>query len=310
MTDVATAGAGQASGTGKPSPECVRSVQFSCQFVQRREDEFVDRFHRCVLDDVLWIQDIDPGGRRALCDGFARSVLWAGLAQDSDELIESALRQVGASHARHGAPEGWYRDFGKALLRALRRLHHGDWGPKLSSDWVSYYMWLSEFIQLGADDARSGGPDGGTAVAGRPGADPRAVGEDAVENLGEVLAVLRRRHFPGDERSLATICTRVALRTGVDLRDPRPDQYADPVAVANVLSILLVLGYPLQAFSIEDAAEADDDADDADGTGEADGPHGPDGRGSADRQSAGWAGTSTRNLRRGLSRLFGRGRRR
>ncbi|MEV0494010.1 hypothetical protein [Streptomyces atratus] len=60
---------------------------------------------------------------------------------------------------------------------------------------------------------------------------------------------LRTRHFPGDERALAAICTRVALRTGADLRNPRPDQHTDPSVVHNVLRILLVLGYSLPSFA-------------------------------------------------------------
>ena len=37
--------------------------------------------------------------------------------------------------------------------------------------------------------------------------------------------------------------TRVALRTGADIRAPRPDQVADPSVVRDVLAVLDRMGY-------------------------------------------------------------------
>ncbi|NTW38326.1 MAG: hypothetical protein HGA44_00325 [Cellulomonadaceae bacterium] len=41
------------------------------------------------------------------------------------------------------------------------------------------------------------------------------------------------------------LSTRVLLRTGVNLRSPRPDQKADPTAVAKVVATLGDMGYRL-----------------------------------------------------------------
>jgi hypothetical protein len=41
------------------------------------------------------------------------------------------------------------------------------------------------------------------------------------------------------------VSTRVLLRTGVNLRSPRPDHVTDPAAVAKVVSTLADMGYRL-----------------------------------------------------------------
>lgn len=69
---------------------------------------------------------------------------------------------------------------------------------------------------------------------------PVAAGADLVD----VLTGLERR-LGGHGAALATICTRVALRTGVDLRSPRPEQVADAAIVRSVLAALSDLGFPL-----------------------------------------------------------------
>ncbi|GAA1984481.1 hypothetical protein [Catenulispora subtropica] len=295
------------AGVGRPSAECIRNVQLSCQLLQRHEGVFVDSFFHKVLDEVRWAGRMGPERARPLCDGLARSVLWAGLSQDSDELIERTMREVGANYKRQGVPDEWYRELGKSLLFAVRQMHPSDWGSLLSSDWVAYYMWLSEFIRLGAldapaEDTSSEGAGAATGTGGTPGAGgtPGTGGTGSaassavvrIESLGDVVSLLRSRYFPDNERALTTICTRVALRTGTDLRNPRPDQYADPVAISNVLSTLLVLGYSLQSFSIEDASEPEP----ADAEGQ-DTPAASAGSGSIIGRS--------RALRRRVSRIFG-----
>lgn len=305
MTQPATAG------IGRPSAECLRNIQLSCQLLQRHEGRFVDAFFHKVLEDVRWARELGPEQARPLCDGLARSVLWAGLSQDSDDLVGEAMREVGARYRQQGVPEQWYREFGKALLFAVRQMQPGEWGSLLSSDWVAYYLWLSEFIQAGELATRPG------EAAARPG--PGAAGA-GIQSLDDVVQLLRSRYFPDNDRALATICTRVALRTGTDLRNPRPDQNTDPVTISNVLSTLLVLGYSLQSFSIEDASAPDSDWDDLvgvndpGGVGEAGvmgGPGGPDGRigdqpgpGSAPVGS-GAVGGRSRALRRRVSRIIG-----
>jgi hypothetical protein len=48
-----------------------------------------------------------------------------------------------------------------------------------------------------------------------------------------------------NELAFGSICARVVLRTGVNLRTPRPDHEADPVAVGKVVSALADMGYRL-----------------------------------------------------------------
>ncbi|MCX2184578.1 hypothetical protein KV205_29190 [Streptomyces sp. SKN60] len=220
-------------------------MQFSCQLLFRREREFVEHFYACMRDLVPAVRELAPQHGRPLCDGLVRSVLWAALTQDTPEVVESTLRRVGAAHQRKGFPEAWYGPSRRALLDAAHELHRGEWGSLLSSHWVAYYTWLSASLASGSASARSG------SGHYEPGFDTGATSMTggSVDSLAGVLSELRSRHFPDNERALAAICTRVALRTGTDLRNPRPDQYADPAAVHNVRRILLVLGYSLPSFA-------------------------------------------------------------
>ena len=59
--------------------------------------------------------------------------------------------------------------------------------------------------------------------------------------LDEVLANLRRQL--GNDLSLGPVCTRVMLRTGVNLRSPRPDQVGDGALLSKVVSTLGEMGY-------------------------------------------------------------------
>ncbi|MCX4530893.1 hypothetical protein OHA79_39420 [Streptomyces sp. NBC_00841] len=226
-------------------------MQFSCQLLFRREAEFVDHFYACMLAVVPGVRELAPQHGRPLCDGLVRSVLWAALTQDTPEVVEATLRRVGASHQRQGFPEAWYRSSGRALLDAAHEIHKGDWGSLLSSHWIAYYTWLSKSLTSGAATARS---QPGHAEALGHTAGSGAAGDAHIESLGDVVAELRTRYFPEDQRALAAICTRVALRTGADLRNPRPDQHAEPAVVRNVLNILLVLGYSLGTYVSDRAA--------------------------------------------------------
>lgn len=78
-------------------------------------------------------------------------------------------------------------------------------------------------------------------VAGRPDVAPGT----APATVGELLAQLEEKHLPGNAARLAPVCIRVMLRTGVDLRDPRPDQTNDPDLIASVRACLAEMGYPL-----------------------------------------------------------------
>jgi hypothetical protein len=65
-----------------------------------------------------------------------------------------------------------------------------------------------------------------------------------VASLDDVLAGLKIR-LGGNDLSLRPICTRVMLRTGVNLRDPRPDQRSDPALVGACVAALSEMGFPL-----------------------------------------------------------------
>jgi hypothetical protein len=62
-------------------------------------------------------------------------------------------------------------------------------------------------------------------------------------SLDEVLVALKRQ-VPND-LALAPLCTRIMLRTGVNLRSPRQDQTNDGSLVRKVVATLSEMGYPL-----------------------------------------------------------------
>jgi hemoglobin-like flavoprotein len=94
-----------------------------------------------------------------------------------------------------------------------------------------------------------------SASPGPPGAvADRSPERGQPDSLDEVLELLRARYFAGNERALGAIVTRVALRTGVDLRAPRPDQRTNPAVIANVVAVLQVMGYVLRADPAEQTA--------------------------------------------------------
>jgi hypothetical protein len=253
---------GLAYACARPPAESLRSVQFSCQLLSRNQVRFMDSFYESMVVLVPQVRELPPRAGRSLCNRLAQSVLWAALAHDAPETVEATLRQVGGGIQQQGFFDGWCWSFGAALLDTVRQIHKSEWGSRLSSDWIAFYTWLSGNLRLGADAARPGtdhaqpqpdpGPwqprrgtprdDGSTlADVGTASDRPRE------QTLNGILAVLRSRHFPDDDRGLAAICTRVALRTGVDLRSPRPDQQTDAAVVSRVLSVLLVLGFSLSS---------------------------------------------------------------
>ncbi|GAA0904818.1 hypothetical protein [Streptomyces thermoalcalitolerans] len=245
----------------RPPADSVRRVQLSCQLLARNQGEFIESFYEAMAGLVPQMRELAPQAGRPVCNRLAQSVLWAAMTQDAPDTVEATLRRVGGGIQQQGFDESWYRSFGAALLETVRRIHKGDWGSRLSSDWIAFYTWLSAHLRLGADaarrqpDHRRPWPDHGQW---HPHRDARqddgfapAAGQGTVtdwppgEPLSVILALLRTRYFPDDERGLAVICTRVALRLGVDLRAPRPDQQKDPAVVSRVLDVLLVLGFSL-----------------------------------------------------------------
>jgi hypothetical protein len=165
-------------------------------------------------------------GYAQLSAELARCVLWAALTQDSVEVVERTVRGFAAGHHSRGYPDDAYRNLGHALIRSVRTILPMGWSSQLSSGWVSYALWLQPHLAAGSF----------SAVAS-------ATGETEPLAMDVILVALRNRYFPGQDKALNAVCTRVMLRTGVDLREPRPEQRTDPVLIGEVLESLLLMGY-------------------------------------------------------------------
>jgi len=63
----------------------------------------------------------------------------------------------------------------------------------------------------------------------------------AVKSLDDVLARLKSQ--VGNDLALAPVCTRLMLRTGVNLRKPRPEQLLDGSLISKVVDALSAMGY-------------------------------------------------------------------
>jgi hypothetical protein len=72
-----------------------------------------------------------------------------------------------------------------------------------------------------------------------------AVPTAPLATIEEILGRLRTKHFARNDLALAPVCTRVMLRTGTNLRSPKPEQDRDPAAIAKVMACLAEMGYPL-----------------------------------------------------------------
>lgn len=62
------------------------------------------------------------------------------------------------------------------------------------------------------------------------------------QGLDEVAATLQSTV---GEAAFRPVSARVLMRTGVNLRAPRPDQLNDPIALGKVMTALLDMGYRL-----------------------------------------------------------------
>jgi hypothetical protein len=65
-----------------------------------------------------------------------------------------------------------------------------------------------------------------------------------LSTVTEAYEALGRQLGPGS-LALGPICTRVMLRTGVNLKDPRPDQLRDAALVAKIVAALADMGHRL-----------------------------------------------------------------
>jgi hemoglobin-like flavoprotein len=244
----------------RPSFNVVRLVRFSCQRMFPQETFLVGEFHKTLQANVPSMLRLDPHCVQQLSERIIRSVLWSALAPDPVPAIEAALQALGYDHHRQGFPRDGYLGLGHALLRAVRIVIDGGWSVELSSAWVAYYSWLAEQFQAGADAVQKQ-PGLGPDLADRPkwevfGLHNKATDGPAVHRapaeahaLDDVLAILQTRYFPHDARGMESICTRVMLQTGVDLRAPRPDQRMDLAVITDVYTILMIMGYPMTSLT-------------------------------------------------------------
>ncbi|HET9655558.1 MAG TPA: hypothetical protein VFP72_09405 [Kineosporiaceae bacterium] len=204
-------------------------MQFCCQRLLRIEADFTVAFHRSLGELAPNLPSVNGPGGRELSGALAHCLLWAALTRDDSASVERTVRDFAAEHRRRGFPDDAYAFLSHALLRSIRTVMSADWSSELSSGLVSYALWLQPCLQQGAR-----GADGARAAR------PSGNGEISLELL---LDDLRSRHFTGEERALDAVCTRIMLRTGVDLRAPRPEQRQDPVVIAAVMKNLMLMGY-------------------------------------------------------------------
>jgi hypothetical protein len=257
----------------RPSYDVSFALRIASERLFAGESQFLARFAESLAGLVPQLRALPDQGR-SLADGLGRAVLWAALTDDPVEVVEATFQNIGADYARRGFPLDGYHGAGHALLRAARDTYSGDWSSELSSGWVAYYAWLGAHLQRGAqlaaatpaEPAAPEPPPPGPSAPSAPSAPsepaappPPADGPSAAPpvapghggapdgpSLDDVLAALRARYFPGDGRDLTAVLTRVALRSGADLRAPLPEQRTDPAVVSAVLAALYAMGYGLQ----------------------------------------------------------------
>lgn len=244
--------------TPRPAPDVARLVQLSCQRLFVVQAQFADTFHRMLDELAPSMHMLPPARGTAMTSGLAHCVLWAALTQDPPDVVEATVQRVGADNHSQGFPDDAYPGIGHALLRGIRATLPVGWSSELSSAWVAYYLWLDAHLRAGAELARAsdgsvtpGFPQDGSAAGPAGGAARRTA-----TSLDEVLQQLRSAYFADNERGLGAICTRVMLRTGADLRAPRPEQRTDPVVIAQVLESLLLMGFTPSPLATGPASSA------------------------------------------------------
>jgi hypothetical protein len=208
-------------------------VQFCCQRLLVVEPEFASAFHQELCGLIPQTLPVLPSAA-ALSGALAHCVLWAALTRDPADVVEDGVRTFAAGQHARGFPDDAYRSFSHALLRAARTTLEAGWTSEISSCWVSYALWLQPHLELGA-----GSTPGGSV--GPP--------DEAPASLDVIYERLRTQYFRGQDRQLMAICTRVMLRTGADLRVPRPEQRTDPGTIAAVEESLLLMGFAPAAGS-------------------------------------------------------------
>jgi hypothetical protein len=211
----------------RPAPQAARLVQLCCQRLLVVESEFASAFHQELCGLIPHALPALPSAA-TLSGALAHCVLWAALTRDRADVVEDGVRAFAAGQHALGFPDGAYGSFSHALLRAVRATLPAGWTSEMSSCWVSYALWLQPHLELGASSM--------------PGGNVRPT-DGAPASLDVIFERLRAQYFGGQDRQLMAICTRVMLRTGADLRAPRPEQRTDPGTIAAVEESLLLMGF-------------------------------------------------------------------
>jgi hypothetical protein len=253
-------------------------VRGACRRIYTVKDDFIKNFQECLTQLVPELRDAAPDHGEALAEVLARAMLWAGLTTDPPSVIEETFHRLGAEYGRRGFPQSGYQGATHALLRAARDSQISEWTTEFSSAWVAYFSWLTAHLAHGGErdrrrawptppepSAEPSGPTGPLDVPRPSGPTgpldvPRPAPLPESSNpvsLDQVLLLLRSRYFAADDVGLEAIVARLLLRTGIDLFAPRPDQSADPVVIANVISILKIMGYVLHPAVWNETVTAD-----------------------------------------------------
>jgi hypothetical protein len=203
-------------------------VQFCCQRLLVIEADFAKAFHRELRELMPGCSHPASPPDRGLSGALAHCLLWAALTRDPPDVVENTVRAFATDHHARGFPDAAYASLAHALLRSVREALPLGWSSEVSSGWVSYALWLQPHLEFGACSTPH--------PADRP-------GDTSVASLDVILQRLRSQYFPGQDRALNAICTRVMLRTGADLRAPLPEQRTDPQVIADVLESLLLMGF-------------------------------------------------------------------
>ncbi len=222
----------------RPTAEVSTAVRSAAHLLRRVETRFSESYHESLVQLVPTIQQTTADYGQGVAEGIAHVMLWAATTPDPQDVVEQAIEQAGYEYYQQGFPEDGYLGAGHAMLRAARDVYTDDWNSPLSSAFVAYFSWLSNHLARGARRAQQDGVQA-------PRVTPFGPAGTAPMNLAQILDRLRRGPLGTNGRALDGVLTRVALRTGADLRSPRPDQHANPSVVANVTAVLQRMGYPV-----------------------------------------------------------------
>ncbi len=239
-----------ADGADPPPAEVMAAVRESVIVLADAMPAFSGACYDQLIALVPTVLQTSQDHGYGLADGLTRQLVRAAVDSDRPGPVAERLRRAGAQLYRDGLPADGYQAAAHAVLRGARDSYPHDWESTLSSAWVAYLGWAVDHLARGAESARRSGVH-------LPEVPLSAAAAAAPRSLSEILAFLRTGPFEGNPKALDSVVTRVALRTGVDLRFPRMDQQGDPALVDTVLSNLGRMGYSVGAVNVVDGDPAD-----------------------------------------------------